>query len=204
MATSENVTASQLTIQGREALAYVRDCSADPFRLAKIFSSDASYNESDNSVSLPPLHEFYENDDAEEFVERLRRLGFLVSCYYDATYIRWRSTVDFPNSRQAADRTADYLQPLVDKCIRETKHAIEAEIAKHKFSTVIRDIMQYDADVRIEVTIFLQNMGYQVTKYYECYGDEFHSTHIGYTVSWHPPKTIRDMNVIPWWKFWRK
>lgn len=204
MDTSVNATASQLTIQGREALAYVRDCSADPFRLAKIFANDASYDESNNSINLPPLHEFYENDDAEEFVERLRRLGFIVSCYYDATYIQWRSTVTFPDSRQAADMTADCLQPLVDKCIRETKHAIEAEIAKHKFSTVIRDIMQYDARVRTEVTIFLQNIGYQVTKYYECYGEPFHSEHVGYEISWHPPKTIRDMDVIPWWKFWRK
>lgn len=210
MDTSEKSTASQLMIMGFDALDYVRTCSADPGRLAAIFASDASYDESNNSITIPPLHELYvgegHDENADEFVERLRRLGFNVFCSFDSTHIQWRSTVTFPNARQAADFTADALQPLVDKCIRETKAELEVAIAKHRFETVIRKIMEYDASVQTEVVIFLKNSGYEVKKEYTHYGDcmDGASLHSGYTVSWYPPKVVRDIEVIPRWKFWRK
>ena len=56
MDTSEKSTASQLMIMGFDALDYVRTCSADPGRLAAIFASDASYDEANNSITIPPLH----------------------------------------------------------------------------------------------------------------------------------------------------
>lgn len=210
MDTSEKSTASQLMIMGFDALDYVRTCSADPFKLAAIFASDASYDEANNAITIPPLHELFvgENHDenADEFVERLRRLGFNVFCSFDSTHIQWRSTVSFPNAKQAADMTADTLQPLVDKCIRETKQEIEGAIAEYAFGTVIQKIMEYEAGVQTEVIIFLKNSGYEVSKYYEHYGDciDGSSEHVGYRVSWHPPKVVRDIEVIPWWKFWRK
>jgi hypothetical protein len=209
MDTSEKSTASQLMIMGFEALDYVRGCSADPGRLAAIFAKDSSFDDDRNEITIPPIHELFvgENHDenADEFVERLRRLGFRVHCSFDATHIGWRSTVLFPNARQAADLAADALAPLVDKCIRETRMEIEAAIAEYAFGTVIQKIMQYEEGVRTEVLIFLQNSGYVVTKYYESYGDfeDGGYEHRGYRVSWHPPKVVRDIDV-PWWKFWRK
>lgn len=210
MDTSERSTASQLMIMGFEALDYVRTCSADPGRLAAIFASDSSFDDDRNEITIPPIHELFAGEEgdenSDEFVELLRRLGFLVHCSFDATYIRWRSTVTFPNARQAADLTADSLAPLVDKCIRETRAELEVAIAEHAFSTVIKKIMEYEAGVRTEVVIFLKNSGYVVTKYYEHRGSlvDGSSEHLGYTVSWHPPKVVRDIEVIPWWKFWRK
>lgn len=210
MDTSEKSTASQLMIMGFDALDYVRTCSADPGRLAAIFASDASYDEANNSISIPPLHKLFvgeeHDENADEFVERLRRLGFIVFCSFDATHIQWRSTVTFPSARQAADQTADTLQPLVDKCIRETKQEIEAAIREYAFGIVIRKIMEYQEGVQTEVIIFLKNSGYEVNKYYDHYGDCFDGglLHSGYAVSWRPAKVVRDIEVIPWWKFWRK
>lgn len=208
MDTSEKSTAYQLTIMGFNALDYVRTCSADPGRLAAIFASDASYDEANNAITIPPLHELFvgENHDenADEFVERLRRLGFKVFCSFDSTHIQWRSTVSFPNARQAADLTADALQPLVDKCIRETKQELEVAIEQHRFDTDILKIMGYEAGVQTEVIIFLQNSGYEVKKAYTPYGIDGDYLHSGYTVSWYPRKVVRDIEVIPWWKFWRK
>lgn len=208
MDTSERSTASQLMIMGFDALDYVRTCSADPGRLAAIFKSDASFNDDDNSITIPPIHELFvgENHDenADEFVERLRRLGFKVFCSFDSTHIQWRSTTTFPNARQAADLTADALQPLVDKCIRETKGELEVAIEMHRFETGIRKIMEYEAGVQTEVIIFLKNSGYEVKKEYTAYGLDGDYLHSGYTVSWYPRKVVRDIEVIPWWKFWRK
>lgn len=207
MDTSKPNSASQLMIMGFEALDYVRGCSADPGRLAAIFAGDSSFDDDRNEISIPPIHELFagENADenADEFVDRLRRLGFIVHCSFDATYIKWSVKVSFPNARQAADQTADTLQPLVDKCIRETKAEIEAAIAEYSFGVVIKKIMEYEEGVRTEVVIFLKNSGYEVMKYYESCG-EFSSTLEGYTVSWAPPKVVRDIETIPWWKFWRK
>lgn len=211
MDTSVPNTASQLLIMGREALDYVRTCSADPGRLAAIFASDSSFDDSRNEVTLPPIHEIFPDDEnserSDEFVERLRRLGFQVHCSFDATYIRWRSMVSFPNARMAADQTADALHPLVDECIRDVKFRIETAISEHKFETIVRSIRKYDEAVQTEVIIFLKNSGYEVKEHREWVGDSEYGgrENVGYKVSWHPRKVIRDMTVVPWWtRLWRK
>lgn len=203
MDTSENATV--FLIQGQGALDYVRGCSADPARLAMAFGSASRFNEDHNEISIPPLDLLFNEKDATEFVERLRRLGFRVFAGLDCTYIGWRSTVDFPSARQAAEQAADALHPLVDECIRKTKRLVEDAAAKNQYRAVSKDFLKYPESVRTEVSIFLQNSGYKVCKAYDghlvCGGPV--SELIGYEISWYPPKVVRDIKTTPWWKRWR-
>jgi len=205
MVTSGNATASQLMIMGQEALAYVRGCSASPGRLASIFAGEHLFDDDANEITLPPLHEIMPEGDVPEFIERLRRLGFTTHISCDSTYITWRAVTALPSAWAAAERSMDSLNPLVDERVSQIRKEIEKACDLNQYEIVTKEIMRDSERVRTEVVIYLKNQGYTVTKHRETYHhfDGHESYHAGYNVSWHPPKT-RDIEEIPWWKFWRK